>query len=60
MKCMKLNNKKGASAVFLMMIIATLMSITVALIYGVKEYAIKSSADAIISLAGDSVMSEYD
>ena len=60
MKYGKLNNKKGASAVFLMMIIATLMSITVALIYGVKEYAIKSSADAIINLAGDSVMSEYD
>ena len=60
MKKGNFNNKKGASAVFLMMIIATLMSITVALIYGVKEHAIKSSADAIISLAGDSVMSEYD
>lgn len=60
MKTVISNNKKGGSAVFLMMIIGTLMSITIALIYGVKEEAVRSSADAIISMAGDSVMSEYD
>lgn len=53
-------NKKGSSAVFLTVILAAIMSITLALIYAVKEEAIKSSADAVINLAGDSVMSEFN
>ena len=55
-----MNNKKGSSAVFLTVILATLMTLTLALIYGVKAQAVRSSMDAIISLAGDSVLSEYD
>lgn len=61
-KARKINikSKKGSSAVFLTVIIAAIMSIALALIYGVKEEAIRSSADAVINLAGDSVMSEFD
>lgn len=55
-----MNNKKGSSAVFLTVILAALMSITLALIYGVKAEAARSSIDAVINLAGDSVLSEYD
>ncbi len=55
-----MNNKKGSSAVFLTVILAALMSLTLALIYGVKAQNIRSSMDATISLAGDSVLSEYD
>lgn len=55
-----MNNKKGSSAVFLTVILAALMSITLALIYGVKAEAIRSSTDAVINLAGDSVLSEFD
>ena len=36
------------------------MSITLALIYGVREESVRSRADAIINLAGDSVLSEFD
>lgn len=55
-----MNNKKGSSAVFLTVILAALMSITLALIYGVKAEAIRSSTDAVVNLAGDSVLSEFD
>lgn len=54
-----MKNKKGSSAVFLTVILATLMALTVALIYGVKAQNIRSSLDAVINLAGDSVLSEY-
>lgn len=59
-KVQRMNNKKGSSAVFLTVILAALMSITLALIYGVKAEAIRSSTDAVINLAGDSVLSEFD
>lgn len=54
------NNKRGSSAVFLTAILAALFSITLALIYGVREEAFISKADAVINLAGDSLLSEYD
>ncbi len=54
------NSKKGSSAVFLMVILASLISITLALIYSSRQESIKSYADAVINLAGDSIMSEYD
>lgn len=55
-----MKSKRGSSAVFLTVIMAALMSIALALIYGVRTEAERSSADAIINLAGDSVMSEFD
>ena len=55
-----IKSKKGSSAVFLTVIMAAIMSIALALIYGVKTETARSSVDAVISLAGDSVMSEFD
>lgn len=55
-----MKSKRGSSAVFIMMILAALVSITLALIYGVRAEALRSRMDGIISLAGDSLMSEFD
>lgn len=57
---MRMKSKRGSSAVFLTVILAALVSITLALIYGVREESVRSRADAIINLAGDSVLSEFD
>ncbi|MBQ4595422.1 MAG: hypothetical protein IJB14_00500 [Firmicutes bacterium] len=57
---LNIKSKKGSSAVFLTVIMAAIMSIALALIYGVKTETAKSSIDAVINLAGDSVMSEFD
>ena len=57
---MNKNSKRGSSAVFLTVILAALMSISLALIYGMKTEIARSSADAVINLAADSVMSEFD
>lgn len=54
------HSKRGSSAVFLTVILATMMSIVIALVYGVKAETAISNADAIISLAGDSILSEFD
>ncbi|NLD19181.1 MAG: hypothetical protein GX663_02900 [Clostridiales bacterium] len=54
------NSKRGNSAVFLTMILAALMAITLTLIYGVREESVKSRVDGIVNLAGDSVMSEFN
>jgi len=55
-----MNNKRGSSAVFLMVILAALVSITLALIHSLKEESIRSQIDAVTGLAGDSVMSEFN
>ena len=43
-----------------MVVLAALIAVTLALIYGARAECVKSRADGIINLAGDSVMSEYD
>lgn len=45
---------------FLSVILGALVMITLTLIYGVKEHTLRSTADGIINLAGDSLMSEYN
>ena len=50
-----MNSKRGSSAVFLSVILAALMTITLALIYGVREETIRSRTDSIVNLAGDSI-----
>ena len=55
-----MNSKRGSSAVFLSVILAGLVAITLALIYGVREESIRSRSDSIINLAGDSILSEFD
>ena len=55
-----MNSKRGSSAVFLMVILAALISIVMALIYGVRRESVSSRVDAVVSLAGDSILSEFD
>ena len=55
-----MNNKRGSSSVFLMVILASFISIVFALIYGVREESVRSRADAVLNLAGDSILSEFD
>lgn len=43
-----------------MVILSALISITMALIYGVRKECVSSRVDGIVSLAGDSVLSEYN
>ena len=51
-----MNSKRGSSAVFLSVILAGLVAITLALIYGVREETIRSRSDSILDLAGDSIL----
>lgn len=55
-----MRSRKGSSAVFLTVILAALISIAMALIYGVRNEALKSCTDAVMNLAGDSLLSEFD
>jgi hypothetical protein len=55
-----MNNKKGSSAVFITVIFAALVSITLVLIYSAREESVKSRVDGVLNLAGDSIMSEFD
>ena len=59
MKAMK-NSRRGSSAVFLSLILAALMSVTLAMVYSVKASSVSACADGIIDLACESVMSEFD
>ena len=45
-----MKSKRGSSAVFIMVILAALVSITLALIYGVRAEALRSRMDGILSL----------
>ena len=53
-------NKKGNSAVFLTVILSALAAVSLMLIYAVKENVIKSVLNSTVSLAGDSILSEFD
>ena len=55
-----MKSRRGSSAVFIMVILAALISITLALIYGTRAETLKSRVDGIVRLAVDSVMSEYN
>lgn len=56
----KIREKSGSSAVFLSIILASLIAITLSLIYASRENVRMSIADGSLNLAGDSVLSEYD
>lgn len=53
-------NKRGNIPVFIAIITATLMSLTLMLVYAAREECRLSAIDGILNLAGDSVLSEYD
>ncbi|MCF0144664.1 MAG: hypothetical protein HUJ79_06185 [Firmicutes bacterium] len=53
-------NKQGNSVVFLTIILATLISITLTLVFASRQQAQISIADGALNLAGTSILSEYD
>lgn len=55
-----MRSRRGSSAVFLMAIMAAVISIVLALIYGARAECVKSRVDGVVSLAGDSVLSEFN
>ena len=56
----KLRSRRGSSAVFLCMVLATLVAISLGLIYSAREYGAASRVNAVSELAMQSVLSEFD
>lgn len=52
-------SKKGSSAVFLSIVLSTLIALCFALIMAAREQTVTSRADALIHLAGESLLSEF-
>ena len=55
-----MNNKRGSSAIFLSVILGTLVSISLVLIFSIKEQSVRSTSEGLINLAGESLLSEFD
>jgi len=53
-------SKRGTTSVFLMVILASILMITGLFIHASSEAAGRSYADAVLDLAGRSILSEYD
>ena len=56
----RMRSRRGSSSVFLCVILSALVSICFALIWSTIEYTTDSRADALMNLAGDSLLSEFD
>ncbi len=54
------NSKRGSSSVFILMILATLMTITMAFMAEARNEYAYSRIDLAADMSGDSVLSEYD
>lgn len=54
------HSKRGTTSVFLMMILASILMLAGLFIHASSEAAGRSYADAVLDLAGRSVLSEYD
>lgn len=54
------NSKRGTTSVFLTMILASMLLLTGMFIHAASQAAGKSYADAVLELAGRSILSEYD
>jgi hypothetical protein len=55
-----MTNKRGFSSVFLTMIFGSMIMLTFAFIHASSTKAMESSCDAVFSLAGQSILSEFD
>jgi hypothetical protein len=55
-----MHSKKGSTAVFLTMILASMLLLVGLFIHAASHEAGRSYADAVFDLAGRSVLSEYD
>lgn len=53
-------NKRGSSAVFLCIILSALMAVSISMAYAAHSIAVNSTADGLIKLGSDSVLSEFD
>lgn len=60
MNCTYLRQKRGSSAVFLAVILASLVAITLTLVFAGRNMARISIADGSLQLASASLLSEYD
>ncbi len=56
----KWHSKKGMTSVFLVMILASMLMVAGLFIYASSQVAGRSYADAVLDLAGRSILSEYD
>ena len=52
-------SRRGSTSVFLCVVLSALVMLSFAMIWGAREHSVKSRSDAIINLAGDSVMSSF-
>lgn len=53
-------SRRGSVPVFLAVILATLISLSLMLVHAARQEAIISVADGVMQLAADSIMSEYN
>lgn len=53
-------NKKGSTSIFLLFILAAMVTLTAAFVYAAKQAALTSYCDGLLQLAGKSVLSEFD
>ncbi|MEG0829037.1 MAG: DUF5702 domain-containing protein [Anaerovoracaceae bacterium] len=55
-----IRNEKGSSSVFLVFILAAMLSLTAAFVHIAWEMEVKSQGDGLLNLAGQSILSEFD
>ncbi len=55
-----MKSKRGSTSVFLSVILTSLILLCLAMIMGAREQSVNSRADAVLQLAGDSLLSEFD
>jgi len=55
-----LRSRRGSTAVFLCLILSTLVMISFAMIWSAREHGINSRVDALMELGGGSLMSEFN
>lgn len=56
---MNIRSKKGSTSVFLCVVLSALVMLSFAMIWSAREHGINSRIDALMHLAGESLMSEF-
>ena len=59
MRKLNLRSRRGSTAVFLCVILSALIMLSFAMIWSAREHSINSRVDALMNLAGESLMSEF-
>lgn len=55
-----MNNKRGTTSIFLVFILTAMLALTAAFIYAAKRAAVFSYCDGVLTLAGKSILSEFN